>query len=79
MYRVNDVLIMGDTAQSYKDGSLTPVAEKYADDPALAEQSLVEFAQRVSHRDSEIEFIAFSHSGPLSGLEPLLAYASSKE
>ncbi|MBM73766.1 MAG: hypothetical protein CMK59_00080 [Proteobacteria bacterium] len=79
VYRINNILIMGDTAQSYKDGTLSPVAEKYAEDPDQAEQSLFEFGQVMSQRSEDIEFLLFSHSGPLNGVDALLSYKPSRQ
>ncbi len=64
---VDDVLIMGDTAQSYKDGSISTVDEKYSEDPELANQSLKELGTRLESRAEDISWIVFSHSGALAG------------
>ena len=74
VYRVDDMLIMGDSAQSYKDGTMTPVAEKYADDPDLAATSLIELGKRLAERTSSFSYTLFSHSGALEGIDALLSY-----
>ena len=72
---IDDVLMMGDTAQSYKDGSISTVAERYSEDPLVAENSLKELGQRLSSRAEDVSWMIFSHSGPLKGLQPLLNFS----
>ena len=78
-YRVDDVLIMGDSAMAYRDDTLGPVAEKHSDDPALVEAALVQLGKELKDRSAEISWITFSHSGPLEGLAPLLDYQPDTE
>ena len=73
---IDDVLMMGDTAQSYRDGSISPVAEKYSEDPDQTERSLKELGQRMSSRVNDVSWMIFSHSGPLKGLQPLLNFSA---
>ena len=72
---VDGVLIMGDTAQSYKDGTITPVAEKHSEDPPQAEEALRALGRELEPRIDEISWMVFSHSGPLSSGQALLDFA----
>ena len=72
IYIIDHVLIMGDSAQSYKDGSISPPAKNFSDDPELAAQSLEKLGERV--QEEEIDWIAFSHSGAIEGTEALNSY-----
>ena len=76
VYLVNDVLVMGDSAQARKDGTLEPVAEKYSDNPTQAADSIEELGIQLEPRKDEISWTVFSHSGPLKGVEALLNYRS---
>ena len=76
VYLVNDILIMGDSAQARKDSALEPVAEKYSDNPNLAARSLEELGAVLEPRKNDITWTVFSHSGPLKGINALLEYRS---
>lgn len=62
VYVIDGVALLGDTAQIAKDGRLTPVAEKYSEDPEEAEKSLGTMAQALL--DLGVSVILPSHSGP---------------
>ena len=72
VYVINNVLIMGDSGQSYKDGSVSPVSDNFSDDPELASESLEALSAQLV--DEQIEWVAFSHSGALEGLDALNNY-----
>ncbi len=74
VYIVNDVLIMGDSAQARKDGTIEPVADKYSLNPALAATSLQDLGTYLEPRKNDISWTAFSHSGPRLGIEDLVSY-----
>ena len=76
VYLVNDILIMGDSAQARKDGDIELPADKYSDDPQLASESLESLGTYLQPRKEEIAWTAFSHSGPLKGIDALLRYQS---
>ena len=76
VYLVDDILIMGDSAQARKDGEIELPADKYSDDPQLASQSLESLGAYLQPRQEEIAWTAFSHSGPLKGIDALLRYQS---
>ena len=68
---VDDVLLMGDTAQSTKDGRLETVNPKYAEDSEQAETSLIELQTKVEPFRDDISWIVCSHSGPIQGVSAL--------
>ena len=73
---VDDVLIMGDSAQGRKDGNIEPPSERYSDNPTQAANSIEELGILLEPRKDEISWTAFSHSGPLQGIDALLSYRS---
>ncbi len=73
---VNDVLIMGDSAQSTKSGEVTVGGERFAEDYEQAKQSLQELATNIEPYTDQIEWLVFSHSGPIEGADALLNYTA---
>jgi len=47
----------------------------FSDDVALGERSLLALAQRLDAEDVVVDWLVFSHSAPLRGIEPLLQFA----
>ena len=76
VYLVNDILIMGDSAQARRDNALEPVSEKYSDNPIQAARSLEDLGRVLEPRKDDITWTVFSHSGPLKGIDALLKYQS---
>ena len=76
VYLVDDVLIMGDSAQGRKDGNIEPPSERYSDNPTQAASSIEELGILLEPRKDEISWTAFSHSAPLQGIDGLLSYRS---
>lgn len=74
-FLVNDVLIMGDSAQSHKDGSIS-VSTKFAEDAELAVASLEGLKDAISPYQDQIAWTVFSHSGPLEGVDAILEYTA---
>jgi len=77
-FLVHGVLFLGDAAQGMRDGTLGP-NRVLSEDVDKNDRSLKMLAQRLNSRSSEIHHIAFGHSGPLVGLEPLSKWASSRQ
>ena len=75
-YLVNDVLIMGDSAQSTKSGTIEPAGGNFTENPELAAQSLEGLKDQISPYAEQIEWIVFSHSGPLEGTEAIFDYTA---
>lgn len=62
-YLVQGVLVMGDTALQERDGTVGPPPERFSADPAQAETELCRLIERLRARASEIEHVAYAHSG----------------
>ena len=77
MYRVDNVLLMGDTAIVTADGSIEPVAEKRSEKPEEAASTLRAMAEQLS--PEQIEWLVPAHSSGIQGLDALIAFANSSE
>lgn len=75
-FLVHGVLFLGDAAQGMRDGSLGS-NKVLSEDRNRNDRSLRMLAERLDLRSSEIHHIAFGHSGPLVGVEPLLKWSMS--
>ena len=62
VFLAEGVLLTGDTAMSYKDGTVGPAPERYADDPSLAQTNLLALRDRLEARNEPVESVAFAHS-----------------
>ena len=60
------VLLMGDTAMSFKDGTVGPAPERYSEDPEAAAQALLALRDRLLDREETLEAVVFAHSGGLN-------------
>jgi hydroxyacylglutathione hydrolase len=77
-FLVHGVLFLGDSAQGMREGTLGP-NNVLSEDRDMNGRSLKMLADRLKSRRSEIHHIAFGHSSPLTGLEPLSKWAISGE
>ena len=75
-YLARGVLFLGDSAGAAKDGVMTRAVRLFSKDPEENVASLVTLAARLRPRAAEIETLAFAHTGPLAGFEPLAAFAN---
>ncbi len=75
-YLAAGTLYLGDSADSAKDGSLLPAKGFVSNDRAQNRASLKRLAEELKPRASEIQFMEFAHSGPLTGIAPLLDFAN---
>jgi glyoxylase-like metal-dependent hydrolase (beta-lactamase superfamily II) len=75
-FLVYDVLFLGDAAQAMRKGTLAP-NNVFSEDRDSNDLSLKLLAKRLKPRGSDIHQIAFGHSGPLVGVEPLLRWSTS--
>jgi len=73
-FLVRGALLMGDSADSRKDGRLQGVKWIFSESSAQNRASLKALAGRLG--PNEVKMIAFAHSGPLKGLQPLLDFAA---
>lgn len=74
-FLVHRILFLGDSAAARSDGKIAPAPPVFSTDRATNQQSLRQLATRLSHRESEVDWLAFGHQGPLQGVEPLLQWA----
>lgn len=74
VFVINKVLIMGDTASSSDKGEIIPSPSFFNEDDPLAKQAIADLYTRIKQEEIEIEWIVFSHSGPLQGLDALSRY-----
>jgi len=68
-YLAGGVLLMGDTAMNYKDGTVGPAAEKYAEDFTQAGDELLALRDRLEPRSDEFDTIGFAHTAALTDLD----------
>jgi glyoxylase-like metal-dependent hydrolase (beta-lactamase superfamily II) len=76
-YLVHGVLFLGDAAHGMRDGTFG-VNEMFSEDGPANARSVRLMSERLQPRHTDIRQVAFGHSGPLEGLDALLAWASSK-
>ena len=74
VYLVDGVLLMGDSAVATPGGRLEQPPERYSADVAQLDRSLFALRDRLRPRASDVDWIAYSHSGPTEGLGALEAY-----
>ena len=55
---------------------MRPAVRLFSKDPEQNVASLKVLAAHLQPRSEEIKELAFAHTGPLSGIKPLLAFAS---
>ncbi len=73
-YLADGVLFLGDSASARKDGALVPAVGLFSDDAAQNHAALKALGARLQSGGLRVDALAFAHSGPLSGLKPLLDY-----
>jgi glyoxylase-like metal-dependent hydrolase (beta-lactamase superfamily II) len=75
-YLVDEVLFMGDAADTTSDGTVIGSPWVFSDSQPQDRASLVALADRLARENAQVKVIAFAHSGLLAGgLSPLAAYA----
>lgn len=75
VFLVSGILFMGDTALSSSDGRIKHAIWVFSTDVEQQDRSLKSLASRLEPVKGDIKKIAFSHSGALDGLDPMLDYA----
>ena len=75
-YLVDDVLIMGDSGQASKDGTIEITGGGFTEDPEKATQSLEGLKDQIAPYVDQIEWVVFSHSGPIEGVGAILEYTA---
>jgi glyoxylase-like metal-dependent hydrolase (beta-lactamase superfamily II) len=77
-YLVDDVLFMGDAADTKSDGTVIGAPWVFSDSQPQDRASLVALDERLTRENIPVKVIAFAHSGLLAtGRAPLDAYANS--
>ena len=74
VYVINKVLIMGDTAMASNKGEVVPSPDMFNEDNEASKKAIADLYTRIEQENIEIEWVFFSHSGPLEGLEALSQY-----
>jgi|SRR5580704_1615653 hydroxyacylglutathione hydrolase len=77
VYLARGVLFFGDSAGASKEGTMMKAVRLFSKDSTQNVASLKALASRLQPRSQEIKTLAFAHTGPLTGFEPLAAFASS--
>jgi hydroxyacylglutathione hydrolase len=75
VYLARGVLFFGDSAGASKAGDVMPAVRLFSKDPAQNVASLKALAARLRPRAAEVKALAFAHTGPLVGFDPLLSFA----
>jgi hydroxyacylglutathione hydrolase len=76
VYLARGVLFFGDSAGASKNGEVMKAVRLFSKDPALNVASLKALSARLAPRKAEIKAMAFGHTGPLPGLDPLAVFAA---
>jgi glyoxylase-like metal-dependent hydrolase (beta-lactamase superfamily II) len=77
VYLARGVLFFGDSAGASKDGVVMKAVSLFSSDSAQNVASLKKLAARLAPRAADVKMLAFAHTGPLAGFEPLVAFADS--
>ncbi len=74
-YLVAGTLYLGDSADGKRDGTLLPAKRFVSNNVQQNHESLKRLADKLKPRSTEIQFLEFAHSGPLTGIGPLFDFA----
>jgi len=73
------VLFFGDSAGASKDGTMMKAVRIFSKDSKQNVASLRALAARLLPRAAEVKKLAFAHTGPLDGFQPLVMFATAEE
>jgi glyoxylase-like metal-dependent hydrolase (beta-lactamase superfamily II) len=76
VYLARGVLFFGDSAGGSKSGTVMKAVRLFSKDSDQNVASLKALAARLQPRSGEIRELAFAHSGPLEGFQPLADFAA---
>lgn len=76
VYFSRGVLFFGDSAGASKKGEVMRAVGLFSKDPDQNVASLKALSARLSPRKADVKALAFGHTGPLVGFEPLATFAS---
>jgi glyoxylase-like metal-dependent hydrolase (beta-lactamase superfamily II) len=71
-FLAGDVLYLGDSLAGQADGQVRLAPWVFTDDLAQCRSSLLALTRRLLSEKTTVKALAFAHSGPLEGVEPLL-------
>ena len=74
VYLTQSVLVFGDSAVGRKDLSIAPPPEYFSDNPEQTAQAIVDLASRIGTENLQVDWLAFSHSGSIEGVDALVNY-----
>jgi glyoxylase-like metal-dependent hydrolase (beta-lactamase superfamily II) len=74
VYFARGVLFFGDSAGASKSGEVMKAVRLFSSDSGQNVASLKALVKRLQPRSSEVKELAFAHTGPLVGFEPLAAF-----
>jgi glyoxylase-like metal-dependent hydrolase (beta-lactamase superfamily II) len=75
-YLARGVLFFGDSAGASSKGEVMKAVRLFSKDSSQNVASLKALAARLAPRAAEVKELAFAHTGPLVGFEPLRTFAS---
>lgn len=75
-YLARGVLFFGDSAGASSKGEVMKAVRLFSKDSSQNVASLKALTARLAPRAAEVRELAFAHTGPLVGFEPLQAFAS---
>jgi glyoxylase-like metal-dependent hydrolase (beta-lactamase superfamily II) len=75
VYLARGVLFFGDSAGASKEGKVMKAVGLFSKDSTGNVASLKALAARLKPRAADIKVLAFAHTGPLNGFEPLELFA----
>jgi hydroxyacylglutathione hydrolase len=76
VYFARGVLFFGDSAGASKQGKVMKAVRMFSTDSAQNVASLKVLESRLLPRSAEIKELAFAHTGPLPGFQPLALFAA---
>jgi glyoxylase-like metal-dependent hydrolase (beta-lactamase superfamily II) len=76
VYFARGVLFFGDSAGASKEGKVMKAVSLFSKNSAENVASLKALESRLSPRAAEIKELAFAHTGPLTGFQPLVVFAT---
>jgi hydroxyacylglutathione hydrolase len=77
VYLARGALFFGDSAGASKEGVMMKAVRLFSKNSAQNVASLKALEARLQPRAAEIQALAFAHTGPLVGFQPLAAFANS--
>jgi hydroxyacylglutathione hydrolase len=76
VYLARGVLFFGDSAGASKEGTVMKAVSLFSKDSAQNVTSLKALESRLLPRAAEVKELAFAHTGPLAGFEPLVLFTT---